>query len=118
MRVRRDILRRSTIGVIATNRSPAVAGSGSSQLFGVDATLAFFQNLTINTYYAESRTPDETRDESSYMGQLAYAGDRYGLHLERLSVGEAFNPEIGFFSRRAFERSLAQVRFSPRPKAR
>jgi len=117
VRLRRDILRRSAVGFIGTHRSPRPAGHDSNQVFGVDAALAFFENLTINSYYARSRTPGRRGDESSYLAQFAYAADRYGMNLEHLSVGDAFNPEIGFLRRDSFRRSYAQGRFSPRPRS-
>jgi Domain of unknown function (DUF5916)/Carbohydrate family 9 binding domain-like len=117
VRLRRDILRRSAVGVIGTRRSPRPGGHDSNQVFGVDAALAFFENLTINSYYARSQTPGYRGDKSSYLAQLAYAGDRYGMNLEHLSVGDAFNPEIGFLRRESFRRSYAQGRFSPRPRS-
>jgi len=57
VRLRRDILRRSTVGILATNRSITESGDGSNQVYGADASLTFFQNLSITTYYAHSRTP-------------------------------------------------------------
>ena len=117
VRVRRDILRRSAIGLIGTHRAPRLAGNDSNQVVGVDAALAFFENVTFNSYYARSRTPGRRGDESSYMAQFAYAADRYGMNLEHLSVGDAFNPEIGFVRRESFRRSYAQGRFSPRPRS-
>jgi hypothetical protein len=36
VRVKRDILQRSSIGFLATNRSVAQIGAGSNQAFGVD----------------------------------------------------------------------------------
>src|SRR5882672_9570558 len=117
VRVRRDILRRSAIGLIGTHRAPLVAGNDSNQVAGVDAALAFFQNVTFNSYYARSRTPGRRGDESSYMAQFAYAADRYGMNVEHLSVGDAFNPEIGFLRRQSFRRNYAQGRFSPRPRS-
>jgi len=117
LRLRRDILRRSAIGLIATNRSPRLAEQDSNQVMGVDAALAFYENLTINSYYARSRTPGRRGDPASYLSQFQYAGDRYGMNLEHLSVGDAFNPEIGFLRRESFRRSYAQSRFSPRPQS-
>lgn len=115
VRVRRDILRQSTIGVMATNRSPQVAGTGTNQVVGADAVLSFYENVAVNTYYARSRAPGERRDQASYMGQFAYAADRYGLNVEHLHVGDGFNPEIGFLRRDRFRRTYGQARFSPRP---
>jgi hypothetical protein len=117
VRVRRDILRRSAIGLIGTNRTPTLGGNDSNQVVGVDAALAFYQNVTFNSYYARSRTPGRRGDASSYMAQFAYAADRYGVNFEHLSVGDAFNPEIGFLRRESFRRSYAQGRFSPRPRS-
>ena len=49
---------------------------------------------------------------------MDYAGDRYGVELEHLAVGDNFLPEIGFVRRDNIRKSLARFRFSPRPKAR
>ena len=117
VRLRRDFLRRSAIGFIGTHRSPRAVGQDANQVLGVDAALAFYENLTINSYYARSRTPGRRGDDASYLGQFAYAGDRYGMNLEHLTVGKAFNPEIGFLRRESFRRSYAQGRFSPRPRS-
>jgi len=117
VRLRRDILRRSAVGFIGTNRSPGPAGHDSSQVVGVDTALAFFENVAINSYYARSRTPGRRGDASSYLAQVAWAPDRYGLNFEHLSVGDAFNPEIGFLRRESFRRTYAHGRFSPRPRS-
>ena len=53
----------------------------------------------------------------SYRAQLDYAGDRYGVQLEQLVVGDHFNPEVGFLRRDDFERSFGSFRFSPRPRS-
>ncbi len=118
-RVRRDILRRSNVGALFTGRSVSRAGLGSNAAYGVDGLFSFHQNLNISTYWAETRTPEAGLgdDETSHRAQLDYTGDRYGLQLERLAVGEAFNPEIGFLRRRDFEQSFGLFRFSPRPRS-
>ena len=56
VRLKRDILRRSSVGLIATGRSQTPAGPGSNQAYGVDGTFAFFDNLTFNTYWARTQT--------------------------------------------------------------
>ena len=119
LRVRRDVLRRSDIGVIATHRNTSLTDEASSNsVAGVDANFAFHQNIRFNTYYAVSRTSSDTldlNDESSYIGSFDFEEDRYGLHLEHLKVGRDFKPELGFLRRENFRRSFAQARFSPRP---
>jgi hypothetical protein len=117
VRVRRDILRRSSVGLIATHRSRTIDGTGSNAAYGVDGLFSFFDNLNINTYWAKTRTTDVAGEDVSYQAQLDYGGDRYGVVMERLRVGAEFNPEVGFLRRSDIRRSLGSLRFSPRPRA-
>ncbi len=115
VRLKRDVLRRSAIGVMATNRSPSDSGSGTNQAYGIDGSFSFFQNLSLGTYWARTATTGLHGDDQSYQGRLDYNADRYGARAEFLSVGRNFNPEIGFTRRTDFSRSYALLRFSPRP---
>jgi hypothetical protein len=116
MRVKRDLFRKSSVGLMLTNRNVGRSGTGSNQAYGVDGTFGFFENLNINTYWARTDT-DGLRDENtSYRAQLDYAGDRYGVQVERISIDDNFNPELGFVRRDDMVRDFAQFRFSPRPK--
>ena len=115
VRLRRDIFRRSTIGIIGTHRSIAIDGTGSNQVFGADASLAFLQNLSVTGYWARSRTAGRAGRDYSYRGRFENLGDRYGIEYEHLVVGEDFNPEVGFLRRRNFRRNYMQVQFTPRP---
>jgi hypothetical protein len=117
LRVKRDVLRRSAIGALVTSRSVAQNAIGSNQTIGLDGTFGFFQNLSLNTFVARTMSDGLTGDDVSYRAQLDYAADRYGVQLERLSVGEHFNPEIGFVRRVDIRRNFALFRFSPRPRS-
>jgi hypothetical protein len=115
-RVKRDILRRSTIGAMFTNRNNLSSNaSGSNQAFGVDAAFGFHQNIALGGYYARTETTGATGDNESYQGKFDWVPDRYGVRAEILKVGRAFNPEVGFLRRTDFTRSFASGRFSPRP---
>ena len=116
VRVSRDILRRSSVGLILTNRSVALGGNGANRAYGVDARFAFFTDLTMNTFWARTSTPGLSGEDVSYRGQVDYNGDRYGVQAERLVIGAQFNPEIGFVRRPDMRRSSASGRFSPRPR--
>jgi hypothetical protein len=117
MRVKRDIFSRSSVGVIVTERSPALAAA-SNQVVGADLSLALFRNVEAVTYYARSRTPERSGDAESYRGRFLFNGDKYGLDVDHLKVGEDFNPEVGFLARRDFRRTYLLARFSPRPNVR
>ena len=115
VRLRRDVLRRSSVGLIATGRSVAQNGVGRNLVYGLDGNFAFFDNLAVNTYWAKSETDGRRGDDDSYRAQLDYNGDRYGVQLEHIGVGDNFNPEVGFLRRDDIYRSAYQLRFSPRP---
>jgi hypothetical protein len=83
----------------------------------VDGSFAFFDNLAFNTYWAKTDTSNRPGDDVSYRAQMDYNADRYGLQVERLTVGDDFNPEMGFLRRDNMVRSYVQARFSPRPKS-
>lgn len=117
VRVKRDILSRSAIGVLFTNRSTSTLGQGRAQSFGADGVFSLYQNVTISTFAAKTTQPDRSGDSLSYRGQFDYNANRYGLQVERLFVDTNFNPDIGFLRRQAFSRDSAFVRFSPRPKS-
>src|SRR5206468_967192 len=105
------------IGLMATGRSQsAVTPGGSNQAFGVDGVFNFFTNLTTGGYYARSDTSGLHGDEASYQAHVEWSPDLYGAQFERVKVGDAFNPEVGFLRRKSFDRSFGELRYSPRPK--
>jgi hypothetical protein len=117
VRVKRDILRRSTIGAIFTNRSVAVSQQGSNQAAGADANFNFFQNVSMGGFYAQTSSPRLHGAAASYQGRFNYGADRYGAQAEYLVVGDHFNPEVGLVRRSDFERTFGSLRFSPRPRS-
>ena len=115
LRIKRDILRRSNIGGIFTNRSLSRVGDGVSQSYGLDSTLAFGDSLSLTSYFARTRTPGITTGDSSYQAQVSYEPDLYGFSARHLVVEDNFIPEVGFARRDNFRHNSAAVRFSPRP---
>jgi hypothetical protein len=120
VRVKRDVLRRSSLGLLYTGRSVSQDGLGRNDAFGVDGLFAFYDNLAINTFWARTSgaaSGGARRNGDSYRGQLDYAGDRYGVQLERLAIDAGFNPGMGFARRTDIAKTYAQARFSPRPRS-
>jgi hypothetical protein len=115
IRLKRDVLARSSVGVLATGRSVGSGGSGANGAFGVDANFNFLTFLTIDSYWAKTRSDGvKSGDDTSYRAAANYAGDRYGMRLEHLAVGERFQPELGYVRRQDIRRSFGEARFSPR----
>jgi hypothetical protein len=117
LRVKRDVLRRSNIGAIFTNRSESAVADGSNQVLGFDGNFSFGQDVSFSGFYARSETPDLTGDTESYVARAGYGGDRYGLNADYTVVGDDFNPEIGLVRRDDFRRVSGSARFSPRPQS-
>ena len=116
VRLKRDLLQRSNLGVIFTRRSPRLDGTGENLVYGIDTDLALSADARVFAYYAKSETPGLDGIDESYRLRLNYAGDRYGLELEYMRVGPDFNPEVGFVAREDFDRAYGTFRFSPRPQ--
>ncbi len=118
LRVRRDVGRRSTVGAMGTSRSVAASGTGDNQMYGVDGSFTFFENVYLAGYVARTKTTGLEGKDYSYRGNFSYAGDRYGVLVDRVALEDNFNPEIGFLRRKAFRSNFGGFRFSPRPKRR
>ncbi|MFN7913964.1 MAG: DUF5916 domain-containing protein [Vicinamibacterales bacterium] len=119
LRVKRDILRRSTIGLLLTDRTESTVVRGARNLaYGVDAGFSFFQNVNLGGYWARADTETRTTDNDSYQARADYSGDRWGAQAQFMKVGGNFNPEVGFVRRANMRRSFAQAKFAPRPKVR
>ncbi len=116
LRIKRDILRRSRVGAIFTNRSVSVEGDGANQAYGLDGSFSFHDNVNLYGYYARTNTPGLQGDNESYQTAFSYEGDLYGLLVDHLLVGSNFNPEIGFMRRDDFRRTHVYTQFSPRPR--
>ena len=124
LRLRRNILRRSSVGMIATGRwpgapkpgegGPGVSGGGDNGAAGLDADFRFFDNIEANLYWARTSSPGLRGDDASYRGRFNYGGDRYGFSVDRVVVGANFNPEVGFVRRTDFAQNNIGARFSPR----
>ena len=124
VRMKADVLRRSRIGGMYTRRSVATNAlgadpdrPGANEVYGADASFAFYDNVTFNGYYARTRTTGLTGDDQSYQAAFTYSGDLYGVQVDHLLVGRNFNPEIGFRPREDFRRTWVSAQYSPRPSS-
>ncbi len=112
-RVKRDILERSNIGAIFTNRSPS--GRDGNHAYGVDANFAFHRSSTASAFLAKTRTVGISGGDYAGRAQVNIGVDLWGVELDHLSVGPNFNPEVGFVRRRDMRSTFGGIRFSPRP---
>jgi hypothetical protein len=114
LRLRRELLRRSSLGVIATGRWPAANARDANGTIGVDASLRFFANVEADVFWARTSSAGRDGDDASYRGRFSYGGDRYGFDVDHVTVGRNFNPEVGFVRRPDLSSTTMGARFSPR----
>jgi hypothetical protein len=112
-RVRRDVLRRSSIGFIATDRR---GGGLRNESVGIDANLAVGRNGKIESLLARAWSPGRAADSWAGRFRAANDADLIGGEIDYVRVGANFNPEIGFVGRRDVERWFGRVQVSPRPR--
>lgn len=116
LRLKRDVLSRSAIGVMATNRSVSATGPGANSAYGVDGAFSLTQSLLASAYWARTQTPGKVGDDQSYQALVDFSNDTYGAHAEYLAVGANFDPQVGFVRRSDAGRSFTSLRYSPRPE--
>jgi hypothetical protein len=116
VRLKRDIFRRSNVGMLFTRRQETVSGGApAGDTFGIDGLLSASPSLNVNGFYARTRTAGLKGKDDSHLVHVDYNTDRYGLQAEHVGVGTNFNPQVGFLRRTDFSRAFALARFSPRP---
>ena len=115
VRLRRDILARSSVGVLFEDRSASVtSAAGGNRAYGADANFAFLENLQIFGYYARTETEGLHGRDDSYRTRIGWRGDMWSAAVDHTMVGEDFNPEMGFLRRRGFRETNLFGRGSPR----
>ena len=117
VRLKRDLMHRSYVGVLATRRSQSPGRPSVGETYGVDGAIGLGDNFVSHLYWARTNAAGTSGDNTSYRAQFDYDADRYGAQAERLVVGGQFNPEVGFVRRSDMRKSFGSVRFSPRPRS-
>lgn len=116
VRIKRDVLARSTVGVMFTNRQSSVTGD-HNRVFGVDGNFVVAGNLNLQGFLANTETPDRPDDDWSAFGRVLWDSDYLLAGAEYLMVQRNFNPEIGFVPRRDQRKARLQLGIRPRPQS-
>jgi Domain of unknown function (DUF5916) len=118
LRLSRDLPNRSSIGGIFVNRQ----GTGDLALdddynrtYAVDGKWGVGEATVLSSFLARTETPGIDSDDYAYNIRSRTNEPRYDLELGYQEVGDQFNPEVGFLSRRGYRKPDARVltRFRP-----
>jgi Domain of unknown function (DUF5916)/Carbohydrate family 9 binding domain-like len=116
LRLRRDILAQSDVGVMLLNKDNS--GAHFNRVVGADANFRFFQNLDVNFAGAKTFSPEgaaSSGDDWYSKSSFNYNSNRLALRGGYQTIGEHFNNEMGFVPRRGVNNGEMHVgaRFRP-----
>ena len=117
-RVRQDLAGRSNVGVMVVNRQ----GTGAlapdddyNRSYAVDGRWGIGQRGTISGFIGQTDTPGSAGQTHAYDLSSSYNAETLQLSLSYTEVAPDFNPEVGFYRRRAFRRVNGRVFTALRP---
>lgn len=118
LRLSRNLLEQSWIGLIATRGDPT--GAGDNTLLGVDARFATSRfrggrNLSLDLFALRTDDTASARVAWAYGARLAYPNDLWSASLAFKEIGEGFRPALGFAPRTGIRKVDGEVAFQPRP---
>ena len=118
-RISRELPRRSAIGAIFTNRQATGSLAGDNdynRLFGFDGRLGIGEYGMLSGYVSGTVTPGVTSGEHAFRVNAKYASPIWELEADLTQVGDNFNPEVGFLSRRGYRSPQGRIQRRLHPK--
>ena len=118
LRVKRDILKRSSVGAIFVNRQGAtsVGGNDYNRVGGADAQFNLTDHYQFKAFWMGSATPGVRSSAGSSRLESIFENDLYRFITVYENVGSKFNPEVGFIERNAIHQYFGQLAYKPRPR--
>ena len=118
MRVKRSLWGGSYVGVMGIDKRSGNPFDSFNQTTGADTRLVFFNNLVVNGYAAQTRTPGFSSGQTNLGAGFDYQTNWLEVFAQHRKVGPNFNPEVGFLGRADCICDYVDVNFKPRPKIR
>jgi hypothetical protein len=119
IRVKRNILKESSIGFIGTFGDPENRGNSSTT--GLDFTYQTTRfkgdkNFLIGVSGMYANRPDLSGDQSAFSFKADYPNDIWDMAVTYLRIGDAFDPSLGFVPRKGINSLRGGITFAPRPE--
>jgi hypothetical protein len=119
-RVNQELGTRSSIGAIFVERngdgSHLVAGpDDKNRTYGFDGRLGIGENGMIHGWAAKTDTPGLTGNDHAYSLKADYNSAKWAHSAEYTEVGDNFNPEVGFLTRKDYRKGsvFSMIRIRP-----
>ncbi len=107
VRLNREFGNRSSVGGLFINRvatSGAGRGDDHNQTLALDARVGIGRRGQVHGYLARTRTPGVTTGDYAFSLGSRYETEQWRVTADYTEVGDGFNPEVGFLSRRGFRK--------------
>jgi hypothetical protein len=118
LRLRRDVLANSDVGVMFLNKEQE--GEGYNRALGTDANFRFIRDLTMNFALAKTASPTAKvpGEGEDWYGKAAYGwrSNRFDIRGAYQLIGSRFNDEMGFVPRKGVNNGEQYVGVTFRPK--
>ena len=115
VRLRKDILTNSYVGIIGLNKESLDDGSYNRNI-GADATIYLTAYAQTSGFVAKTLSPGKNGNDLAAYGDFFYNDDFWTLYLAQNTIQDNFNPEMGFFPRTGIRTTQINFGISPRPK--
>ena len=119
MRVRQNVLKESSVGVIASMGDPL--GREDSWMSGADFTYQTTRfngdkNFIAGAWALYTDRADLMEDRSAFGFKIDYPNDKWDLALIYSRIGSEFDPSLGFVPRKGVHYMRLGTTYAPRPK--
>jgi Domain of unknown function (DUF5916) len=118
-RLSRDLPNRSSLGVLFVNRQGVgdlAPDRDYNRTAAIDGKLGLGQDTVVSGFLSGTQSPGSGNDDYAYNLRSRTNVPRFDLELGYQEVGEQFNPEVGFLSRRGYRKPDARILTRWRPE--
>jgi len=118
LRVKQNILKESSFGMIATMGDPgdrSQAWTAGLDFTYQNSTIGSGKNFLVGTWAMYNNRDDLTGDKSAMGIKIDYPNDLWDWFVQFRHIGDAFDPSLGFASRKGVNSYEGKVDFMPRP---
>lgn len=110
VRVNQELPNRSSVGAIFVNREGADGISGGddddyNRTYAIDGRWGIGEYLVLSGYTGMTDTPGMSSDDHVFSLRGDYSSPRWTNGIGYTEVGDQFNPEVGFLSRRGYRKA-------------
>ena len=99
IRLKQDLANRSAIGMLIVDRDD---GDTDNQTYAIDGRWGIGEKITLSGFAARTETPEITKNDHAYHLFAGYNAAKWTFRSSFTEVGQGFNPEVGFLSRRGY----------------